>query len=126
SLFAEGDAAGGFDARLSLGQGNELLAFGGELSVLESGELTGTGTLDIALDDGSGLAELAGGTGIGLGALEASAGVEFYGTRSIAITGIAGRSAGRAFSGDIGVEQVAQRPSVEGALYFDRLPGEGL
>lgn len=126
SLFAEGDATDGFDARLSIGQGNELLAFGGELSVLESGELTGTGTLDIALDDGSGLAELAGGTGIGLGALEASAGVEFYGTRSIAITGIAGRSAGYAFSGDIGVEQVAQRPSVEGALYFDRLPGEGL
>ncbi|HWV21059.1 MAG TPA: AsmA family protein, partial [Devosia sp.] len=126
SLFAEGDAAAGFDARLSIGQGNELLAFGGELSVLESGELTGTGTLDVALDDGSGLAALAGGAGIGLGSLEASAGVEFYGTQSIAITGIAGASAGTAFSGDIAVEQVAQRPSVQGALHFDRLPGEGL
>ncbi|CAN7377936.1 AsmA family protein [Devosia sp. LjRoot3] len=126
SLFAEGDAAAGFDARLSIGQGNELLAFGGELSVLESGELAGTGTLDIALDDGSGLAALAGGTGIGLGSLEASAGVEFYGLQSIAITGIAGRSSGTAFSGDIAVDQVAQRPSVQGALHFDRLPGRGL
>ncbi|WP_449395307.1 AsmA family protein [Devosia riboflavina] len=126
SLFAEGDAAAGFDARLSIGQGNELLAFGGELSVLESGELAGTGTLDIALDDGSGLAALAGGTGIGLGSLEASAGVEFYGIQSIAITGIAGASSGTAFSGDIAVEQVAQRPSVEGALHFDRLQAEGL
>lgn len=126
SLFAEGDVAAGFDARLSISQGNELLAFGGELSVLESGELAGTGTLDIALDDGSGLSALAGGTGIGLGAFEASAGVEFYGIRSIAITGIAGTSSGTAFSGDIAVDQVAQRPSVQGSLHFDRLPGQGL
>ncbi|MGV3575693.1 MAG: AsmA family protein [Devosia sp.] len=126
SLFAEGDAAAGFAARLSIGQGNELLAFGGELSVLESGELAGTGTLDIALDDGSGLSALAGGTGIGLGSLQASAGVEFYGLQSIAITGIAGTSAGTAFSGDVTVEQVALRPSVQGALSFDRLSGQGL
>ena len=126
SLFAEGDAAAGFDARLSIGQGNELLAFGGELSVLESGELAGTGTLDVALDDGSGLAALAGGTGIGLGSLQASAGVEFYGIQSIAVTGIAGTSAGTAFSGDVAVEQVALRPSVQGTLHFDRLTGTGL
>jgi hypothetical protein len=126
SFFAQGDSSAGFDARLSISQGDEVLAYAGELAVLESGELTGTGTVDVSLEDGSGLASLAGGNGIGLGALEASAGAEFYGTRSIAVTGIAGSSAGAAFSGDIAVEQVAQRPSVEGALHFDRLPGEGI
>lgn len=126
SLFAEGDAGAGFDARLSINMGNETLAYSGELSVLPGGELTGTGTLDVALEDGSGLAGIAGGTGIGLGAVEASAGVDFYGTRSISVTGIAGSSGDTAFSGDIGVEQVAQRPSVEGSLHFDSLPGEGL
>lgn len=126
SLFAQGDPGAGYDARLSVSQGNEVLAYSGELSVLQGGELTGTGTIDVTLENGTGLAALAGGTGIGLGALEASAGLEFYGTRSIAITGIAGASGGGAFAGDIGVERVAQRPSVEGALHFDRLPGMGL
>lgn len=126
SLFAEGEANTRFDTRVSLSQGNEVLAYAGELTVLPSGELTGTGTVDVTLEEASGLAGLAGGTGIGLGALEASAGVEFYGTQSIAITGIAGASGDAAFSGDIAVEQIAQRPSIGGALHFDRLAASGL
>ncbi len=126
SLFAEGDADTRFDTRVSISQGTELLAYAGELSVLPSGEFAGTGTVDVALEDGSGLAGLAGGTGIGLGALKASAGVEFYGTQSIAITGIAGETGDAAFSGDLTVEQIAQRPNIGGALHFDKLPGEGL
>ena len=126
SLFAEGTAENGFDARLSISQGEEVAAYSGEVSLLPDGQLTGTGTLDLTLADGSGLASLAGATGMGLGAFQASAGIEFYGAQSIAVTGIAGESAGTAFSGDLAVEQVAQRPSVEGALFFERLPGESL
>src|SRR5215217_3428383 len=126
SLFAQGSGEGNFDARLSLSQGGEVVAYGGELSVLPTGELTGTGTVELSLDNGSGLAGLVGGTGIGLGGFEASASVDFFGVQSIAVTGLIGETLDTAFSGELAVEQVAQRPSVEGNLHFDRLPGQGL
>lgn len=126
SLFAQGSGEGGLDARLSLSQGGEVVAYGGELSVLPSGELTGTGTIEASLDDGSGLAGLVGGTGIGLGGFEASAGIDFFGVQSIAVTGLVGQTLDTAFSGELSVEQVAQRPSVSGNVHFDTLSGEAL
>ncbi|WP_161796861.1 AsmA family protein [Devosia soli] len=126
SLFAEGDPAAGFNARLSLSQGEELVAYAGEVSVMDGGVVAGTGTVDVDLEDGAGLAAMVGGGGIGLGKFSASAGVEFYGAQSMSITGITGDSDGSAFSGDLSIEQVAQRPSIEGSLAFDSLPAESL
>jgi len=126
SLFAEGDAAAGFDARLSLSQGEEVVAYSGQVSIAEGGQLAGTGTVDLDLEDGAGLAALAGGTGIGLGPFNASASIEFTGAQSIAVTGISGDSNGTAFSGDLAIEQVAQRPSIQGSLSFDSLAAESL
>lgn len=126
SLFAEGDAESGFHARLSVSQEEELLAFSGEISVLSEGELAGTGTVDVHLEDGSGLAELVGAAGIGIGGIEASAGMDFYGTRSVALTGIVGDASGAALSGDLAVEKTGQRLNVEGELFVDRISMAGL
>lgn len=126
SLFAEGSAETRFDTRLSLSQSGELAAYSGELFLLPSGELTGTGMIELSLTDGSGMADLVGGTGIGLGGFEATGSLDFYGLQSIAVTSLVGETDAAAFSGEVSIERVAQRPSIQGALEFDTLPIEGL
>lgn len=126
SLYAERNAENAFDTRVSFSHGEEMLAFAGNVTASASGELTGAGTVDASLADSSGLATLAGATGVGLGSIEASAGVTFTGTQKVAISGIAGSTEGSAFSGDLTMTQVGQRPSIEGALHFDSLSAQGL
>ncbi|KQT44747.1 hypothetical protein ASG47_15005 [Devosia sp. Leaf420] len=126
SLYAQRNQAGAYDARVSLSHGEEMLAYAGSVSALPSGELSGAGTIDASLSDSSGLAALVGATGVGLGGMEASAGVTFTGLQKLTISGIAGSSTGSAFSGDLTLTQVAQRMSVDGALKFDNLSGQGL
>lgn len=126
SLYAERKEGNGFETRVSLSQGDETLAYAGTVSALPSGELTGAGTLDASLADSSGLATLAGASGVSLGSIEASAGVSFTGLQRLAVSGIAGSTSGSAFSGDLSLTQVAQRPSIEGTMHFDRLSGQGL
>lgn len=124
SLFAKGSAPDGFDARLAASQGEETAAYVGSLALGGNGELSGTGTLDVRVEDGSALARLAGIAGLGLGPFEASADLRFAGAGSVSLSGITGVSGASGFGGAIEVASVGQLPSVSGGLSFDHLAAE--
>ena len=126
SLFAEGTRLDRFDARLAASQGEETIAYVGALKLADSGELSGVGTLDVQVENGSGLAGLAGISGLGLGSFEASAGLRFSGRNSLVLSGISGVSGVGGFGGTIELASVGQLPNFSGNLSFDHLAAEHL
>lgn len=126
SVFAEGSREEGFDARLSASQGEEMLAYVGSLQASADGELSGAGTLDARVEDGSALARLVGVAGLGLGPFEASADLRFEGAGNVSLSAISGVSGASGFGGAITVATVGQLPSVSGSLSFDHLSAEHL
>src|SRR5690606_17667122 len=126
SLFAEGRLEDGFETRIAANQEAETIAYVGTLSFADNGELTGVGTLDVQLEDGSGLASLAGISGLGLGSFEASSGVRFTGLSKVTLSGISGVSGVGGFGGNIELASIGQLPSFSGALSFDHLAADHL
>jgi len=126
SLFFEGNPATGFDGRVSLGSGGESIGYFGGVDLADTGELHGAGTLELRMDDASGLAALAGARGAGLGAVEASAAMRFEGSRILALTGIAGVAGEAGFGGSVSMQRVGQLPTFEGSITVDALDVEGL
>ncbi|MCP8883622.1 AsmA family protein [Devosia sp. XJ19-1] len=126
SLFAEGNAADGFDGRVALSQGGQSMSYFGGLRLAPSGEISGEGTMDVLLDNASGLAALVGARGASLPAMEASAGVRFEGLRNLALSNISGVAGDAGFGGDISMQRLGQLPSFSGELAIDRLDASGL
>ncbi|WEJ34725.1 AsmA-like C-terminal region-containing protein [Devosia sp. SD17-2] len=126
SLFAEGTRGDGFDTRIAASQNDESIAYVGTLTLADSGEVSGAGTIDVQLENGSGLAGLAGIPGLGLGSFEASAGVRFAGTSRVTLSGISGVTGAGGFGGNLELAAVGQLPSFSGTLSFDHLAAEHL
>ena len=126
SLSLEGRAADGFTTRASISQDGQSASYSGHLDFAASGEASGQGTLDLLLNDGTGLATLAGVDGAGLPALDASAAVDFTGWRDVALTNIAGISGDTPFSGDLSLKMLGQLPSFSGTLQADSVDALGL
>lgn len=124
SLFAEGSAGAGFDARVAASQAQESVAYVGSLALGENGELSGNGTLDVQVEDGSGLASLVGIAGLGLGAFEASAEMRFAGVHTLSLSGISGTTGASGFGGSMALASVGQLPGFSGTLSFDHLSAE--
>ncbi|MBJ3783778.1 AsmA family protein [Devosia sediminis] len=126
SLFAEGGLDDGFDARLALSQGGQSLSYFGGLELADDGTVTGEGTVDVLLDQASGLAALAGAGSATLPGLEASAGIRFEGVRSLALDSISGVAGNIGFGGDIAMDRVGQLPGFAGQITADSLDVSGI
>ncbi|WIY51716.1 AsmA-like C-terminal region-containing protein [Devosia sp. YIM 151766] len=126
SLFMEGSGTGGFAGRASISQAGQSISYSGDLTVAPNGELSGQGTLDVLLEDGSGLAALAGLDGASLPAIEASAALRFAGRRELVFTDIAGSSGETGFSGELSMQMLGQLPTFSGTLRADMVDALGL
>ena len=126
SLFMEGSRADGFAGRATLSQAGQSISYFGNIDVAANGELSGQGTLDVTLEDASGLGALAGLAGTGLPPVEASAALEFSGRRAFAFSDIAGLSGEVAFSGELSMQMHGQLPSFSGMLRTEAVDAIGL
>ena len=126
SLFFEGSGPDGFDGRMGLSQGGQTVSYFGALRVAQSGEISGDGTLDVLLEDGSGLASLAGARGASLPEIEASAALSFEGTRQLTLDNIVGVAGDAGFDGYLEMQRLGQLPSYSGQINTDALELGGL
>jgi uncharacterized protein involved in outer membrane biogenesis len=126
SLFVEGSMPDGFDGRMAISQGGQSISYFGGLTLATSGEISGEGTVDVLIDEASGLAALAGAGGASLPGLEASAGIRFEGLRELSLDGISGIAGDTGFGGAITMERLGQLPSFTGELSIDSLDAAGI
>lgn len=126
SLFLEGSLADGFEGRVTASQNSETIGFFGKLALSSSGQVSGSGKIEASLEEADGLANLAGARGAGLGSLSANSDISFDGGGRLTLDNIDGTFEGERFWGTVGVQQVAQLPSVTGALDFDALDATAL
>ncbi len=126
SLFLEGSGASGLNGRISVGQGDYSISYLGTVDIADNGELAGEGSLDLLLSPDNGLSGLVGVGSIGLGGIEASAGLRFDALRSLELTEIEGVSGGSRFTGSMTMQRVGQMPSFEGNLVPEALDIGGL
>jgi hypothetical protein len=126
SAFVDGSLATGFNGRLSLGQEGQVVAFYGDLKFDEGAVLSGTGTADVILRDGSGLAALVGVVGAQLPEVEATANMDFVSGRSLKLADIFGASGDTRFSGDISMEMIGQMPGFGGTITTDSVDATAL
>ncbi len=126
SLFFEGSGPDGFDGRMALSQGGQTVSYFGALRVAQNGEISGDGTLDVLLDDASGLASLVGARGASLPEVEASAALSFEGVRRLTLDNIAGASGDAGFGGYLEMQRLGQLPNYSGQINTDSLELGGL
>lgn len=127
SLFLEGSVPEGLAGRVSVSQGEEALAYFGQLAVAPSGQISGEGTLDVVLDRTDGLAALAGLAGASLPKVDASATLTFDGLDQVRLAAISGVSADETgFSGELALRRLGQVANVTGALQVETLDISGL
>jgi hypothetical protein len=126
SLFLEGSGPQGFDGRISLSQGEDVLSYFGRIDIADTGEVSGDGSLDAVLADAGGLAALAGVQGVNLASIDANAALTFTGSRTFALEAISGIADERSFSGTISMQRLGQLPTYSGNLDIDSIDALGL
>ncbi len=126
SLGLEGSPSNSLDSRINLSSGDEALGFAGYLVATDSGEVQGTGTLDVTLADAGGLARIIGAPGLSLPHAQASAAFHFEGGRLVRLAEIEGRSGDVAFSGVLSFDRARDAANVTGAVAIDTVSVEGL
>jgi hypothetical protein len=126
SLFVEGNGSEGFDGRLALSHGEQSISYFGGLALSASGEVSGEGTVDMVLDEASGLAGLAGARGASLPGIEASAGITFAGLRTLSLDNIAGIAGEAGFDGSVSMQRLGQLPSFDGQFSVDSFDATGM
>lgn len=126
SLFFEGSGADGFDGRMALSQNGQSVSYFGGLSVSRNGEIGGEGTVEVLLDEASGLAALIGARGASLPGVDASSAISFEGLRRLTLDNIAGVSGDTGFSGFLEMQMLGQLPSFSGQLNIDAVELVGL
>lgn len=126
SFSLDGAPANSLESHLTLSLGEESLSFSGHLAGRDGGEVQGTGTLTLRLDDAGGLARLAGFDVLGLPPASGKADVHFEGLRLLRATAIEGVSDDTGFSGEISLSRTGNLAAVSGALEVDRVSAEGL
>ena len=124
SLRLDGTPANSLDSRINISAGDESIGFAGFLATTDAGEVQGTGTLDMALADAGGLAQIIGAPGISLPPARASALLHFEGSRLARLTEIDGTSGDSAFSGALAL--AADGGGVSGDIRIDTASIEGL
>ena len=124
SVRLEGSAER-LDSRINASSGHQSIGFGGVLS-LEGADIHGDGTLDVTLDDATGLAAILGSQGLILPALDGSADLHFEGNRLARVSNISGRAAGVGMTGQLSLTRTGDTAMLEGALDVDALSVEGL
>lgn len=126
SLFIDGSGPQGFDGRFAVTQGDQSLSYFGNLRFAQNGDVGGDGTLDLKVDDLSGLAALVGVRGATLPALEGSGALSFDGLRSMSLKNISGASGVVGVTGSLAMQGLGQSPTFSGQLALDSLDATGL
>jgi uncharacterized protein involved in outer membrane biogenesis len=126
SLFVEGSGPDGFDGRFGLSQGAQSMSYFGGLRVAPGGMVSGEGTIELLIDDASGLAALAGARGASLPGLEASAALRFEGLSTLSLDGISGVTGNVGIGGALAMQRIGQLPSFTGQLNIDRIEAAGI
>lgn len=126
SLFFEGSGPDGFDGRMGLSQGGQSMSYSGRIKVAQSGEVSGSGTLEVILDDASGLAALIGARGASLPGIEATGALTFEGVRNLTLENVAGTVGADGFDGYLQMQRLGQLPSFSGQLSTDTMELGGL
>ncbi len=126
SFSLEGEPGDGLASSLTASLGDERVSFDGTLQAAGSGQIEGTGTLDVALDDAGGLAGLIGAHGMTLPAANGRAELHFEGDRLARLTEIAGTSGETAFSGELSLSRTGSTAAIAGAIGVDMVSAEGL
>lgn len=126
SASLEGAPADQLRGQFTASQGEESVSFSGDLSARPDGEIEGTGSLTIALDDAGGLAYLAGASGLSLPMANAQAQIHFEGERLARLTDITGTSGEVGFAGELSLSRTGSTAVVAGDLAIDTVSVEGL
>jgi len=126
SLRLEGVPGNSLASRITLSAGDESLGFAGDLVATDGGEIQGTGTLDVALANAGGLAQIVGAPGLSLPQARASAQMHFEGGRLLRLSELAGTSGETGFSGALALARTGDSAAVSGELAVDTISVEGL
>lgn len=126
SLSLEGAPSNSLAANITASLGEESISFAGDLLSLDNGEIQGTGTLDVALMQAGGLAQVAGAGGLTLPAAQGSAALHFEGDRLLRLSGIAGQSGDTGFAGEVSLSRTGGTAVVAGDIEVDLVSAEGL
>ena len=126
SVGLQGSPSNSLTGQLSASSGTESIGFGGELLSVAGGEIQGTGTLDVNLDDAGGLAQIVGAQGLSLPMAQGSAQLHFEGERLARLTEIKGTSGPTGFSGELSVSRTGNTAAVAGNVAVDAVSVEGL
>ncbi len=126
SLNLEGYPSNSLDANLTASLGDESISYAGNLLSLDNGEIQGTGTLDVALDNAGGLAGMVGAGGLALPMADGSAQLHFEGGRLARLTEIAGVSGDVGFTGALSLSHTGSTAVVAGDIALDLVSVEGL
>jgi len=120
-----GTPASSLDAQVNLSSGDETIGFNGSIATA-SGEMSGSGTLQLNLADAGGLGAAFGGRPLSLPRVEARADIRFEGARELALTSIEGNSGDAGFTGELSATRTGATTQVAGQIALDRANIVGL
>lgn len=125
ALNLQGSPSNSMQSQVTASVGEQSLSFAGTL-LASNGEVQGTGTLTGSNLHGGGLAQLVGVEGLSLPLDDATAALDFEGTRVARLTSIKGQAAGSGFSGELSLSRTAATGVVAGTMTIDKLDIDGL
>lgn len=107
SITLEGAPSNSLAANVTASLGDESISFAGDLLSLDNGEIQGTGTLDVAVAEAGGLAQI-------------------VGARLVQLSEIAGSSGETGFTGELSLSRSGGTAVVAGDMAVDLVSAEGL
>ncbi|KKC35587.1 hypothetical protein WH87_16185 [Devosia epidermidihirudinis] len=126
SFAVEGSPTNSLDSHLNASLGTERVGFTGNLLMTATGEIQGTGTLDVSLGDAGTMAEVVGSQGLSLPLAVGSGTLHFEGERLARLTDIKGKSGEVGFGGELALSRTGSTAAVSGAVTIDTVSVEGL
>lgn len=113
-------------SQITASQDDESISFAGDLEAAGSGEISGSGSLTVALEEAGGLAYLVGARGLSLPKAAAQAQVHFEGERVARLTEITGTSGEVGFAGELSLSRLGSSAAVSGNIDIEEVSIEGL
>lgn len=126
TLGLSGTPGEGLDTNLAASMADESISFAGKLNAVSSGEVQGSGRIEVSLADAGGLGQLAGGQQLSLPNTVAGAQLHFEGERLARLTEAAGTVGGVGFKGDLSLSRTGATTAVAGTFAVDSVSVEGL
>jgi hypothetical protein len=119
-MTLKGQVGGPISTGVSLQSGREKLSFDGQLSGKSLEAIQVSGTISAALEQGTGLAALAGAGGISLPGVTVSAAISYEPDGTLRVNSITGEMGGAALTGTLARQQLGGTPRLTGDLSLER------